>query len=61
MATVGSGDYRYERVPSWPEMPKYWAFGAASDCAVNSKDEVHIFSRGEHPLTIWDVNCIFIS
>ena len=61
MAIVGSGDHRYERVPSWPEMPKYWAFGAASDGAVNSKDEVHIFSRGEHPLTIWDTNGNFIS
>ena len=32
MATVvGSGDYRYEIVPSWPEMPKYWSFGGPSD------------------------------
>ena len=30
-------------------MPKYWEFGAASDGAVNSKDEVYIFSRGLHP------------
>ena len=61
MATVGSGDYRYERVQEWPNMPKYWAFGAASDGAVNSKDEVHIFSRGAHPLTIWDTDGNFIS
>ena len=62
MATiVGSGDYRYEAVPSWPNMPRYWSFGPASDAAVNSKDEVHIFSRGEHPLTIWDTEGNFIS
>ena len=61
MAVVGSGDYQYERVPEWPNMPKYWAFGAASDGAVNSKDEVHIFSRGAHPLTIWDTDGSFIS
>ena len=54
MAVVGTGDYKYERVPLWPNMPKYWAFGAASDGAVNSKDEIHIFSRGNHPVTIWD-------
>ena len=40
MAVVGTGDYKYERVPLWPNMPKYWAFGAASDGAVNSKDEI---------------------
>ena len=61
MASVGSGDYQYERVPEWPNMPKYWAFGAASDGAVNSQDEVYIFSRGLHPVTIWDTDGNFIS
>ena len=61
MATVGSGDYRYERVPSWPTLPRYWAMGMASDGAVNSRDEVPIFSRGEHPVTIWDTDGNFIS
>ena len=61
MAVVGSGDFTYEAVPSWPKMPKYWSFGAASDGAVNSRDEVHIFSRGLHPLTIWDTEGNFIS
>ena len=60
-AQVGSGDYKFERVPSWPNMPKYWEMGLASDGAVNSKNEVHIFSRGLHPVTIWDTDGIFIS
>ena len=54
MTTVGSGDYRYEMVPSWPDMPRYWSLGMASDAAVNSQNEVHVFSRGLHPLTIND-------
>ena len=49
MATVGSGDYRYERVPEWPNMPKYWAFGAASDGAVNSQDEVLYLQQRRPP------------
>ena len=53
-SVVGSGDYTYELVPSWPNMPKHWTFGSASDAAVNSDDEVHVFSRGKHPITIWD-------
>ena len=61
MQIVGSGDHRYEVVPSWPKMPKYWSFGQASDVAVNSRDEVHIFSRGAHPLTIWDTDGILVS
>jgi hypothetical protein len=61
MPVLGSGDYRYEPVPTWPKMPKYWSFGMASDGAVNSNDEVYIFSRGLHPLTIWGPEGDFIS
>jgi sugar lactone lactonase YvrE len=61
MPTVGEGHYTYEVVPSWPNVPKYWSLGMASDGAVNSKDEVHIFSRGLHPLTIWTPEGDFIS
>lgn len=60
-AQVGSGDYRFERLDSWPNMPKHWEMGLASDGAVNSQNEVHIFSRGLHPVTIWDTAGNFIS
>ncbi len=58
---VGSGDFKYELVDSWPQMPRYWEFAVASDVYVNSKDELHVFSRGLHPLTIWDKDGNFIS
>ncbi|MEE8442351.1 MAG: peptidyl-alpha-hydroxyglycine alpha-amidating lyase family protein [Dehalococcoidia bacterium] len=61
MPTVGSGDFKYELVTDWAKMPRYWSFGPASDAAVNSRDEVHVFSRGSHPLTIWDTDGNFIS
>ena len=61
MTTVGSGDYRYELVPSWPDVPKYWVLGICSDVAVNSSDEIHVFSRGAHPLTIWTPSGDFVS
>ena len=61
MVTVGSGDYRYELEPNWPSVPKYWELGICSDVAVNSSDEIHVFSRGVHPLTIWTQSGDFIS
>ena len=60
MTIVGSGDYRYRPV-TWPKMPKYWSFAIASDAAVNSADEVYVFSRGDHPLTIWNPDGSFVS
>ena len=61
MPVVGSGEHRYELVPSWPRLPRYWSMGDSSDAAVNSRDEVHVFSRSAHPLTIWDTEGNFIS
>ena len=61
MSIVGSGDYRFEPVPSWPDLPRYWSLGACSDAAVNSNDEVHVFARGDRPLTIWNTDGTFIS
>ena len=61
MVVLGSGNFKYEKVPEWPKMPKYWEFEAASDGAVNSKGEIYIFSRGKHPLTIWTKEGDFIS
>ena len=60
-AIVGSGDYKYEMVPTWPKMLRYWSFGGPSDAAVNSGDEIYVFSRGAHPVTIWDTDGNLIS
>lgn len=61
MVILGSGEYKYELIQPWPNIPKYWVLGECTDSAVNSKGEVHIFSRGKHPLTIWDSSGNFIS
>ncbi len=53
MTTVGDGDFRYEVVTDWPQMPEWWSFGLASDVAVDSKDRVWVYSRGNHPVTCW--------
>lgn len=60
MTTVGDGDFRYEVVTDWPNMPEWWSFGLASDVAVDSKDRVWVFSRGEHPVTCWSKDGDFI-
>ena len=59
--SVGSGDFQFDMVRSWPQMPRYWSFKIASDGAVNSDGEVYVFSRGDHPVTIWDPDGTYIS
>ncbi len=61
MVRLGTGAYQYEVVPSWPKLPKHWELGDCTNGAVNSLGEVHITSRGAHPLTIWDTDGNFVS
>ena len=55
MATiVGSGDYRYEVIENWGKLPTGWAFKEVAAVAVDSKDQVYCFTRGDHPLIVLD-------
>jgi hypothetical protein len=61
MTIVGSGDYRYERVPSWPTMPAGWELEHPGDAAVNSAGEIYVLSRNDHrPVTIWRADGTFV-
>jgi len=59
--TLGTGEFKYEVVNSWPNMPRHWSFGSTSDVSINSDDEIHVFSRGLHPLTVWTKTGDFIT
>jgi len=57
MTIVGTGDLKFELDPDWPRgMPEGWEFTLASGVAVNSRDEVYVFSRGVHPITMWNTD-----
>ena len=58
---VGSDTFRYELVDSWPDLPRGWEFKDAAGAGVNSRGEVHVFSRGDHPVTVWDSDGGFIT
>lgn len=61
MVVLGKGDFKYEPLPAWPYMPRYWSFDTAVGVAVNTQDEIHVLSLGKHPVTIWDTTGHFIS
>src|SRR5690242_10347156 len=51
---VGAGSFRYRVVQNWAKLPKGWEFRDAASVAVDSKDRVYVFSRGGHPMTVFD-------
>lgn len=59
-AVVGSGSFRYEPVENWQQLPAGWDLVEAVGVAVDSRDRVYVFSRGEHPIVVFDADGKFL-
>ena len=44
----------YRLVKDFPQLPPGWKLEAVSGVATDSKDNVYIFHRGEHPIIVFD-------
>src|SRR5258708_7011770 len=51
---LGAGAYRYRVVENWGKLPDGWEFKDVAAVAVDSKDRVYCFNRGEHPMMVFD-------
>jgi DNA-binding beta-propeller fold protein YncE len=58
---MGSGKFIYAVYPDWAKLPKGWSFLEVVDAAVDLQDRVYVFSRGEHPLTVFDRDGNFLT
>jgi hypothetical protein len=52
--TVGEGEYRYRVIADWAKLPDGWSFKEVAAVAVDHKDQVYVFNRGEHPMMVFD-------
>lgn len=50
----GQNDYRYRYVPGWPKLPEGRVMGDVAGVAVDAKDNVYLFSRDDHPISVFD-------
>jgi DNA-binding beta-propeller fold protein YncE len=51
---LGSGDYAYRVIADWATLPDGWSFRDVAAVAVDRADQVYVFSRGDHPMMIFD-------
>ena len=62
---VGNGDFRYERVAGWGELPPGFTFAphlwTPLDMATDSQDRVYVFNTGNHPIIILDRDGKFVT
>jgi hypothetical protein len=59
-AILGTGKHRYRVVENWAKLPEGWEFKDVAAVAVDSKDRVYCFNRGEHPMIVFDREGNFI-
>ena len=52
--TFGFGHYTYEVAEDWFKPPNGWTFGWIAAVACDSQDRVHVYSRSEHPMVVFD-------
>ena len=44
----------YTAQDGWGKLPDGWRFVEATSVAVDSRDQVHVYNRGEHPVIVFD-------
>ena len=54
MVTLGTGDFQYRVEEGWGELPEGWSFREVAAVGVDSRDNVYVFNRGEHPMIVLD-------
>lgn len=57
---LGRGTMTYEWIDGWAKLPSGWSFKECADVAVDSKDNVYVFNRGEHPVMAFDRGGAFL-
>ena len=51
---LGSGEFRYEVVECWGKLPDGWTFHEVASVGVDKNDNVYCFTRGAHPVIVFD-------
>ena len=58
---LGSGEHRYRVVENWAKLPEGWKLTDVASVAVDSKDRIYVFNRGDHPMVVLDRDGNFIT
>ena len=57
MSILGQDDFRYRLAAAgrnWGEFPDGWRLGDVAAVGVDRNDRVYVFTRGEHPMLVFD-------
>lgn len=52
--TVGEGEFRYEVIEDWAKLPPGYSLREIGGIGIDASDNVYVFNRGNHPMTVFD-------
>jgi hypothetical protein len=58
--TLGNKPFKYRVEENWAKLPDGWSFREVAAVAVDKQDNVYCFTRGEHPVIVFDREGNFI-
>ena len=53
-------DFGYEAHADWAKLPSHLSWQEVTAVAIDSRDRVYVFNRGEHPVAIFDGDGTFL-
>jgi DNA-binding beta-propeller fold protein YncE len=57
---MDSATFAYELVPEWGRLPEGWTYTQVAGVAVDSRDRVYVYNRGQHPVIVFDRDGNFV-
>jgi hypothetical protein len=60
MTVVGTGDFRYEVVEGWEQLPAGWQHKDVAGVATDSKDRVYLITRSDPRVIVYDRDGTFV-
>jgi sugar lactone lactonase YvrE len=59
--TLGTHRLEYEVLEGWERLPEGWSFVEVAGVAVDSRDRVYVFNRGQYPMIVFDKDGRFLN
>ncbi|MDP7619713.1 MAG: peptidyl-alpha-hydroxyglycine alpha-amidating lyase family protein [Dehalococcoidia bacterium] len=57
---LGSGQFTYEVVVDWEKLPQGYRWREVAGVIADSKNNVYVFNRGDHPMMVFDSDGNFV-
>jgi len=58
--TLGNGNFLYKVIENWEQIPNGYSWKETAGVITDENDNVYVFSRGDHPMMVFDKNGTFL-